>query len=42
MNPRSFLGVGGDKDIMMAGREAVKNKVKELLQAYGSAGRANA
>jgi ketose-bisphosphate aldolase len=41
MNPHSFLGVGGDKDIMMAGREAVKNKVKELLQAVGSVGRAN-
>jgi ketose-bisphosphate aldolase len=41
MNPHDFLGVGGNRDIMMAGREAVKSKVKELLQASGSAGRAD-
>jgi fructose/tagatose bisphosphate aldolase len=40
MNPHAFLGVGGNLDIMMAGREAVKKKVKELLQSSGSAGRA--
>ncbi len=40
MNPHAFLGIGGDLDIMMAGREAVKSRVKELLQASGSAGRA--
>jgi len=40
MNPHAFLGVGGNLDIMTAGREAVKSKVKELLHASGSAGRA--
>jgi fructose-bisphosphate aldolase class II len=41
LNPHSFLGVGGRSDIMVAGREAVKAKVKELLYACGSAGRQN-
>jgi len=41
LNPHVFLGVGGREDIMVAGREAVKAKVKELLNACGSAGRAN-
>ncbi len=40
MNPHPFLGWGGQQDIMVAGREAVKCKVKELLNVYGSAGRA--
>ena len=39
MNPHAFLGIGGDCDIMMAGRNAVKSKVKELLQICGSTGR---
>jgi ketose-bisphosphate aldolase len=39
MSPHDFLGIGGDKDIMVAGRNAVKNKVKELILAYGYAGR---
>jgi ketose-bisphosphate aldolase len=39
MNPHHFLGMGGDKDIMVAGRNAVKQKVKELILAYGFAGR---
>jgi ketose-bisphosphate aldolase len=39
MNPHHFLGIGGDKDIMVAGRNAVKQKVKELILAYGYAGR---
>jgi fructose-bisphosphate aldolase class II len=39
MNPHHFLGMGGDKDIMIAGRNAVKQKVKELILAYGYAGR---
>lgn len=39
MNPHHFLGMGGDKDIMVAGRNAVKEKVKELILAYGYAGR---
>jgi len=39
-DPHPFLGMGGSKDIMVAGKEAVKKKVKELLAATGSAGRA--
>lgn len=37
MNPHPFLGMGGPEDIMAAGREAVKTKVKELIQQYGFA-----
>jgi len=36
----AFLGMGGPEDIMVAGREAVKAKVKELIQQYGFAGKA--
>jgi len=39
-DPHPYLGMGGSKDIMVAGREAVKKKVKELLAATGSAGKA--
>lgn len=39
MNPHVFLGVGGDQDIMAAGREAVKLKAKELIRVYGFAGK---
>ncbi len=39
-DPHPFVGLGGDKDILAAGREAVKNKVRELLILYGSAGKA--
>jgi hypothetical protein len=39
MNPHEFLGIGGDHDIMVAGRNAVKSKIKELLQICGSTGR---
>jgi ketose-bisphosphate aldolase len=38
MSPHPFLGMGGDKDIMVAGRNAVKQKTKELILAYGYAG----
>jgi fructose-bisphosphate aldolase, class II len=41
MNPHAFLGIGGDSDIMVAGRDAVKAKVKELLKISGSTGRAD-
>jgi ketose-bisphosphate aldolase len=41
MSPHPFLGMGGDKDIMVAGRNAVKKKTKELILTYGYAGRAN-
>src|ERR1700730_12044819 len=40
LNPHPFLGMGSKLDIMVAGRDAVKGKVKELLQACGSTGRA--
>ena len=39
MNPHVFLGMGGPEDLMVAGREAVKLKVKELIQTYGFAER---
>jgi ketose-bisphosphate aldolase len=39
MNPHIFLGMGGEQDILVAGREAVKGKVKELIRRYGFAGR---
>jgi fructose-bisphosphate aldolase, class II len=39
MNPHPFLGMGGDEDILVAGREAVKQRVKELIRTYGFAGR---
>jgi fructose-bisphosphate aldolase, class II len=39
-SPHRFLGMGGDADIMVAGREAVKAKVQELLAACGAIGRA--
>jgi ketose-bisphosphate aldolase len=37
MNPHPFLGMGGREDVLVAGREAVKGKVRELLEAFGSA-----
>jgi len=40
MSPHPFLGMGGEQDILLAGLEAVKIKVKELLQAFGSVGKA--
>jgi fructose-bisphosphate aldolase, class II len=39
MNPHLFLGMGGPEDVMMAGREAVKSKVKELIRDFGFAGK---
>jgi fructose-bisphosphate aldolase, class II len=38
-NPHVFLGIGGDQDVMMAGREALRTKIKELLHLAGSAGK---
>jgi ketose-bisphosphate aldolase len=40
MSPYPFIGMGGEDDILVAGRETVKIKCKELLRAYGSAGKA--
>src|SRR2546422_2575391 len=35
-NPHIFLGMGGEKDVLVAGREAVKLKVKQLIRMCGS------
>jgi hypothetical protein len=40
MNPHPFLGMAGRDDVLVAGKEAVKGKVKELLEAFGSAWKA--
>jgi fructose-bisphosphate aldolase class II len=40
MNPHLFVGMGGRDDLLMAGRNAVKEKVQELLVQCGSAGKA--
>jgi len=39
MNPHPFLGMGGNQDILVAARKAVKQKVMELIQTYGYPGR---
>jgi fructose/tagatose bisphosphate aldolase len=41
MSPHEFLGMGGKQDILVAGREAVKLKARELIQTYGFARRGN-
>jgi fructose-bisphosphate aldolase class II len=41
MSPHPFMGMGGQEDILMAGREAVKQKAKELITLCGSAGKAS-
>jgi len=40
-DPHPFLGIGGERDIMTAGREALKSKIKELLRLSKSAEKAN-
>ena len=40
MSPHPFVGMGGEDDILVAGREAVKVKCQELLRAWRSAGKA--
>jgi fructose/tagatose bisphosphate aldolase len=40
MNPHPFLGMGGSKDVMMAGRAAMAEQVKQILVSFGSAGKA--
>ena len=39
LNPHPFMGTGGNQDILMAGRQAVKSRTRELLACCGSAGR---
>jgi len=41
MSPHRVVGMGGQEDILTAGREAVKNKVKELVTRCGAAGKAS-
>lgn len=41
MSLHPFIGIGGREDILMAGREAVKQKVKEFVTFCGSAGKAS-
>lgn len=40
MNPHPYLGMGGSRDVMVAGREAMTAQVKEILSHFGSAGKA--
>jgi ketose-bisphosphate aldolase len=40
MSPHPFLGMGGPEDILVAGREAVKSKTRELIRALGGSGKA--
>jgi ketose-bisphosphate aldolase len=40
LSPHPFLGMGGKEDILVGGRDAVKHRVKALLQAFGSVGKA--
>jgi ketose-bisphosphate aldolase len=39
LNPHRYLGMGGEEDIMTAGRQAVQRKVEELMEICGSTGR---
>jgi len=41
MNPHPFVGMGGRADILMAGRQAVKQKVKELITLCDAAAKAS-
>jgi ketose-bisphosphate aldolase len=40
LSPHPFVGMGGAQDILMAGREAVKQKARELMTQCGSVGKA--
>jgi ketose-bisphosphate aldolase len=40
LSPHPYLGMGGEDDIMIAGREAVKAAARELIAVSGSGGRA--
>jgi ketose-bisphosphate aldolase len=39
LDPHRYLGMGGEEDIMTAGRAAVQRKVEELMEICGSTGR---
>ena len=38
-NPHELLGIGGDHDVMVAGRHAVRNAVLERIETLGCCGR---
>ncbi|MBI4167231.1 MAG: class II fructose-bisphosphate aldolase [Acidobacteria bacterium] len=40
MSPHPFLGMGGPEDILVACREAVKSKARDLIRAFGGSGKA--
>ena len=40
LSPHPFVGMGGAQDILTAGREAVKQKARELMAQCGSVGKA--
>jgi ketose-bisphosphate aldolase len=40
MNPHPFLGMGRPQDVMVAGRQAMAAKVKDILVCFRSAGKA--
>ena len=38
-NPHELLGLGGDHDVMVAGRHAVRDAVLERIETLGCCGR---
>jgi ketose-bisphosphate aldolase len=40
-NPHELLGLGGDRDVMVAGRAAVRDAVLERIELLGCCGKAN-
>jgi ketose-bisphosphate aldolase len=40
MSPHPFVGMGGEDDILVAAREAVKLKCRALIRAWGASGKA--
>jgi fructose/tagatose bisphosphate aldolase len=40
-NPHELLGIGGDRDVMIAGRIAVRDAVLERIEWLGCCGKAN-
>ncbi len=40
LSPHPFVGLGGAQDVLVAGREAVRLKARELMMHCGSAGKA--
>lgn len=39
-DPHPFVGMGGSQDILVAARDAMKKKIRDLLVTFGSAGKA--